>query len=256
MIDVEEFDKLYITSTNTDKVKVFDDHFFTVGDALFAYQFSDKVLDYIKGKNGVKGIHIIPLMDRSIDPYSDQFETLLVDLIKYIIFFDQTCVDNMIIITTDPEYLRISKEAIANNSRMISSTCKRFPIEEDALFAQDLSGFNSVLSASSNESWWVEPSVTIETDETYVFEPRHPDDPPSGSGTSGTGGAVEVFDEHGNKRYKYEVKIHKWDLNIKKMYSKSAGSLYSSVVIGNDMISAYYYEKGDLIPEESAGSGE
>ena len=243
MIEVDEFNKLHIDSTNT-KVEIHDGEFFILGGSLFAYVLSNKVNEYIKGGNGIESIHIIPLLEADTDPYYNQFGDLLTDLIKYIIFKDQTCVDKLIIATNNPGRIAVATQCINTNSRIISSTSKRFPTVEDALFKTSITDFNSVLSVSDNESWWVEPSKSVESDEAYVFEPRHPGDTPNPNSQSS-----EVLDDQGNKRYKYQIKIHKWNLNIKKTYSKAAGNFFSSIATGTETISAYYYEKGNLIPE-------
>jgi hypothetical protein len=246
IIDGDRFDHLHLESSDTENVKIVNNHAFTLNGALFAFQLSDKVKNLITGNSGINAIHIIPLLDMSIDEHSNKFGEYLTEIIKHIIFKDQTCVDNLIVVTTNPTYLAIGKECIANNSRVISSTAKRFPIEEDTLFDNEITGFNSVTSLDDHESWWIQPGTAIEEAATRIFEPRHEGDYPPKK--------TDIIDGRGYKAYLYEVKIHKWIFNIKKTYSKNAGNLYSSMTIGEDTITAYYYEKGALIPETSGGS--
>ena len=246
MIDVENFNVLYLNSTNP-KVEIKSNHFFVLNGGLFAYQLTKEVVEFIKN-NKLDSVNIIPLLPIGLDRDSENFGDHLAEIIKHIIFKDQSCVDKLIVVTTDSTYLSAARLSIEENSRVITSTSKRFPIPEDSLFAQDITSFNSVISVGDNESWWIEPSYEEIPDETYIFEPRHADDPENDP-LDPTKHDREVFDENGNKRYTYEVIIHKWTLNIRKTYSKPAGDFFNSIAIGTDSISAFYYEKGALVPD-------
>jgi hypothetical protein len=51
IIDVDRFDYLHLESSDTENVKILNNHAFTLNGALFAFQLSDKVKNLITGNS-------------------------------------------------------------------------------------------------------------------------------------------------------------------------------------------------------------
>jgi hypothetical protein len=222
MISVEEFDKLYLKSDEPN-AELVDNHFMVIRDTIFAFEFSDAVVERLKNDKSLNSIHIMPVMPKNLDPYYDTYEERLTELIKHIIFHDQRCVDGLMIISNDADLVAKSKSVVEKNSRVISSTGNRFPTVESTVFDQGFANFHATVTDNYNTAYWYMCNIGTETDATMI----------NGS--------------------KYEVIIHKWEMYIKKVYMKQNGSFYSSMPLGTTITTAYYYEKGRLLPMVDGG---
>jgi hypothetical protein len=123
-----------------------------LGETALALNLKDDFLDILKeNQDKFKAVIVCPVLPPEV---IENFKENITDLIKYIIFDDQTCVHKFFVISEDAGLFADATAAVAENKTLISSTQTMFPEEKDSLFNCRLDAFRGSIMIDSNRYYW------------------------------------------------------------------------------------------------------
>lgn len=209
-------------------ISFFDGEIMILGETALALNFTDSFLDTLKAnQDKFKAVIVCPVLPPEV---IENFKENLTDLIKYIIFDDQTCVHKFFVICEDGGLFADATAAVTENKTLISSTQTMFPEENNSLFNCRLDDFSGSIMIDSNRYYWFEIDYELIPD--HVTKPTPaglesevlalPLCPDAGEE------AMEMMGEWGNfVTETYDT--HQFTFHVRKIFTKTCAGLSSSI---------------------------
>lgn len=233
-----------ITTDDSEFVQILDGSIAIINDTAFIFQLNEKLLEYMKANpSKIRGIHITQL---SIEKDPKVFGKHLRDLINHIIFIDQTCVENLFCICDDDQFFQQIESSITENSRIISSTGRRFPTLYDNSFKRNIVDMTGSLSIDDHVGYWVTVSNKVEREVKELpigVNPLYVEPYKSSGDYFEPVDGEESFSSSTHQsitRYQKVNIVDTTTFNLKGTYGARCGNFYTGVELGTKTFSATY----------------
>ena len=162
-----------IITTDPDIVTVIKSKYILFSDTAFVFTVDDDFLNDFKTDlaDKLNGIYILPIKFAN---KPDKFKEILTKIFDYIIYDNQKCVDNVMIVVNEGEFYDKAIESINEKSTIITKTNSPFPDTENCIFNRPLTDLSMVWRQKKYWSYWitVEHSVVREVEKISSISPQ------------------------------------------------------------------------------------
>ena len=168
--------EIEVTTTEPDLVTVLDNKYVLLGKTAFVFTLDDNFITALKGDyaDKIEGIYILPIK------FSNDIATFrkcLDEMFEYIIFDNQKCVDNVMIVAGEEDFYKEAVESIEKNSTLITRTNEMFPVVDTCAFNRQLPNLTMNWRQRLHWSYWITITHEIVREEEEINSTAPQTDP-------------------------------------------------------------------------------
>lgn len=149
-----------MVTSRPDLIKPINNRMVLLGDALIMFFLEKEDVEYFKAHaDEVKGIHINPLAVGVFD--REAFRENLTEVVKYVIFDNQNCIDAVTMCCEDAEIYQIMRSVCEENRTYISEKYIYWPEVDDTVFNIAFTQVTGSFSEDQYRGWFITVSKEV-----------------------------------------------------------------------------------------------